>query len=281
MFGLFKAATNQEITRYIVNSGTSTVFKRNIEYIEGTNVLGILMFALLIGLAASVLSSRVAIFKSFFKEANDIIILILRWFILFAPIGIASLIVDAILEVQDLVESFKAIGLFAGVVVLTLLFYCIVELGIMLFIVKRGNPFRFFYYFLEPALLAFASTSGAVCIHKSLDVCENKVKMDLRIPRFGIPFYTALQSDGSAIFIAMSCIFLAGNGNETLKPGDYLTIVLLTCILCTCLPSVPSSSIVAIIVVLNALNLSHLNVAILYTVEWLLDRVRTTVNVYR
>lgn len=50
--------------------------------------------------------------------------------------------------------------------------------------------------------------------------------------------------------------------------------------LCLCLPSVPSSSIVTILVILNGINLSYLNIGILYTVEWLLDRLRTSVNLY-
>ena len=54
----------------------------------------------------------------------------------------------------------------------------------------------------------------------------------------------------------------------------------MTSILCLCLPSVPSASIVTILVVLNAINYSYLPIAILYTVEWLLDRVRTAVNLY-
>ncbi len=54
----------------------------------------------------------------------------------------------------------------------------------------------------------------------------------------------------------------------------------MTIILCLCLPSVPSSSIVTILVILNGINLSYLNIGILYTVEWLLDRLRTSVNLY-
>lgn len=55
---------------------------------------------------------------------------------------------------------------------------------------------------------------------------------------------------------------------------------IMTIMLCLCLPSVPSSSIITILVILNGINLSHLNVGIFYTVDWLLDRVRTAANMY-
>lgn len=58
---------------------------------------------------------------------------------------------------------------------------------------------------------------------------------------------------------------------STLSVGDFAVIIIMTSILCLCLPSVPSSSIVTILVVLSAVNQAP-NIAILYTVEWLLDR---------
>ncbi|CAF0783862.1 unnamed protein product [Brachionus calyciflorus] len=278
---IIKATTNQELTRYYPVEGSNfTKFTKKVEYIEGTNILGVLVFALLIGLSASILDKKAELFREFFKACNDVVILVLRWLILIAPIGITSLIIEAIYDVDDLGDSFKRIGLFAGLCVAALLLYAIVVLGGMVWLFTRKNPFKYYYSFLEPMLLAFASTSGAVCIHKSIDICENDLKIDSRLSRFTIPFYTTLQGDGSSIFIVMACAFLADYGGVELTAGDYVVIILMTSILCLCLPSVPSSSIVTILVVLNAVNYTDVNIAILYTVEWLLDRVRTAVNLY-
>ncbi len=177
---IIKAATNQEITRYVLNENQTT-YKRTVQYIEGTNILGILVFALLIGLATSVLDEKAKLFRDFFKAANDVVILVLKWLILLAPIGIASLIIEAIIDIEDLGESFKRIGLFAGVCVAVLIFYGTFVLGLMVFVLTRKNPFKYYYYFLESMLLAFASTSGAVCIHKNLEICEHKVKSDFSV----------------------------------------------------------------------------------------------------
>lgn len=210
---IIKAATHQEMTKYYYNANKSAIngteeFDRVVEYIDGSNILGVLSFSVLIGLSASMLHDRVGIFRDFFKALNDIIILCLRWLITIAPIGIASLIIDACFEVEDFGDSFRKIGLFTGICIAALLFYGVIVLCLLIFITIRKNPFPYYAYFLEPALLAFASGSGAVCIHKGIDVCETKIKMDTRVSRFGIPFFTALQADGSAVFIVMSCTFL-------------------------------------------------------------------------
>jgi Na+/H+-dicarboxylate symporter len=195
---IIKATTNQEITKYYAQIDNKTIsFIRKVEYIDGTNILGILTFSILIGLASSVLEEKAELFREFFKSCNEVLILALKWLILFAPVGIASLIIEAIFEVDDLGDAFKKIGLFSGICVASILFYGVVVLSLMLFLFVRENPFKYYLYFLEPALLAFASTSGAVCIHKSLEICDEKIKMDKRLSKFTIPFYTALQADGN------------------------------------------------------------------------------------
>lgn len=277
---LIKATTHQELTKYAQNPNNASLFERRVEYIDGTNLLGLLVFAVLLGLASSLLEKKAELFREFFRSANEVIILILRWLILMAPIGICCLIIDAVLGVEDLGDSFKKIGLFTGVCIATLVFYVTVVLSLLVFITTRKNPLRLYLAFLEPTLLSFASTSGAVCISKGMDVCEIDLKMDKRLSKFAIPFYTALQADGSAIFIVMACTFLTDYSGVSLGISDYIVISIMAMILCLCLPSVPSSSIITIVVILNGINLSYLNVSIFYTVDWLLDRVRTAVNFY-
>ena len=50
--------------------------------------------------------------------------------------------------------------------------------------------------------------------------------------------------------------------------------------MCFALPKVPSSSIITLLVILNGVNLNYLNIGLLYTIDWFLDRVRSTGNVY-
>jgi Na+/H+-dicarboxylate symporter len=71
----------------------------------------------------------------------------------------------------------------------------------------------------------------------------------------------------------MACAFAAIQTGVSLSAGDYVVIMIMTIILCLCLPSVPSSSIITILVVLNAVNVPGKGIVLLYTVEWLLDRL--------
>jgi Na+/H+-dicarboxylate symporter len=214
---IIKAATSQEVTRYYFSNVNGTVkFTRKIEYTDGANILGILSFAILLGLASSVLEERAALFRQLFKSCNDVILLALRWLIKIVPLGIASLIVQAVFEVQDVAASLAKIALFTGVCLACLVFYGGGVLALILFAFTRANPFKFYLSFVEPAMIAFCSTSEAVCIQKCMDICEEKIGIDPRLAKFSIPFYVALQKSGMIFFFfVILTLFIVLNLKES------------------------------------------------------------------
>ena len=76
----------------------------------------------------------------------------------YAPLGIASLITGAILEIDSLPEAGRSMGMtilcvFLGCVILQLF------TELLLFIIIRRNPFWYHYNFLEGILAATAPSS--------------------------------------------------------------------------------------------------------------------------
>ena len=128
---IIKATTHQELTRYISSDSDPNKFIAKVEYIEGTNLLGLLVFAVLLGLASSLLEEKAEAFRDLFKSMNEVVTLVLKWLILMAPVGIACLIIDAVLGVENLSDSLKNIGLFTVICTCTLIFYVTVILGIL------------------------------------------------------------------------------------------------------------------------------------------------------
>jgi len=126
---IIKATTHQELTRYMPSDEDPLKFVAKVEYIEGTNLLGLLVFAVMLGLASSLLEEKAEDFRNFFKSTNEVVTLVLRWLILMAPFGIGCLIIDAVLGVEDLGESLKNIGVFAGICSATLFVYVTLVLG--------------------------------------------------------------------------------------------------------------------------------------------------------
>ena len=234
---VFKATLYQELTQYTaINETLSVKPKRRIIEMQNTNILGILVFAILIGVAAGVIKETGEAFRQFIQSANQVVITVLRWLVSLAPLGISSLIIDAVLEIKDFQQTFKEVWIFAAIVASCCLFYSLVFQALALFLVTRRNPFIYLPKLIDPLILAFASTSGAVCMHRSMEVCEQKLNISPAVSRFSIPFFTTLKSDGSIIFITVSTIFLAKFNSYTLVFSDYVLIIVMTCTICLSSP---------------------------------------------
>lgn len=57
-----------------------------------------------------------------------------------------------------------------------------------------------------------------------ITACEHKLKMDSRIVRFVISFCVTLSANGSAVFIACSCLFIANLTGHTPSVGNVFVI---------------------------------------------------------
>uniref|UniRef100_A0A2C9M704 Amino acid transporter n=1 Tax=Biomphalaria glabrata TaxID=6526 RepID=A0A2C9M704_BIOGL len=98
------------------------------------------------------------------------------------------------------------------------------------------------------------------------------------VSAFVIPMSVTLHADGSALYITSSVLFLAQTSSLGVSVGDIVVTGILSSVLSLAIPPVPSSSIVTLIIIMTSLNIPLQGVALLFAVEWLLDRFRSGVN---
>lgn len=98
---------------------------------------------------------------------------------------------------------------------------------------------------------------------------ENTLDVDTRITRFILPIGTALNTDGTALFMAIATMFITQLNGIYLDFGQLITMVILTTLLSMSMASVPSGSLITIQIVLQALNLPT-DVSLLFAVDWFL-----------
>lgn len=190
-----------------------------------------------------------------------------------SPIGVASLIIEAIFSVENLSQSIKMISIHSLITTLLILFYATFALSAIYWTFTRKNPFSKYSYFFETSLLGFATSSGYACMSKAIECCEKKLDIDPRIAKFCIPFYTTLESASSCIFILMSCVFLAKLDGHELNVHSYIVIFLLSILLSLSMPAVPYASNFLILIILKVVGVGEPNIAVLFPLEWFMDRL--------
>ena len=90
---------------------------------------------------------------------------------------------------------------------------------------------------------------------------------------------TNFNNDGTALYMATAALFMAQALGYQLSMPDQVLIVLTTLVASVGAGGIPSGSFVTMPLIFAAVRLPADKIPILLTVDWLLDRCRTTSNV--
>lgn len=278
-----KTQTSYDTTEKIqLQNGTNVTleeYTRVIGTASGTNVLGLIIICSIIGIATGKLGEAGTPFVLFFKASSDIIIMVLRWFIWFTPVGVASLIAASVAKADNLESTFVSLAMFVLMLTLVVVFIILILVPGLYFIITRKNPFVFLYTAIRPMMSGFAPPSSAIAIPDVLVSAETKNGVDIRISRFSVPFGAALCRCGSGAFMVTVSLFLASMEGVSLQSGQIVYVTILAIVSTLAIPAVPSSSVICVIIILSSVNIHSTNIGIIMSLEWLQDRLRTTSNV--
>jgi Na+/H+-dicarboxylate symporter len=87
------------------------------------------------------------------------------------------------------------------------------------------------------------------------------------------------NNDGTALYEAMAALFIAQSLGQHLSIGRQLIVVLTSIEESVGAAGIPEAGLVTMTLVFDAVGLPKKYIMILLTVDWFLDRCRTTINV--
>ncbi|MER5670814.1 dicarboxylate/amino acid:cation symporter [Pseudonocardia alni] len=187
------------------------------------NVLQVVVAALLVGAAAYALGEKAEPFVAFSRSAFEIVLTIIRWIVVLAPIGVLGLIGNAFATYGS-----GVVGSLAGLIVTVYLGCAIVLFGVyplLLKVVAGIGPRRFFGTTWPVLQFAFVSRSSGAALPMS-----RQAAIDLGVDRnyagFAVPLATTTKMDGcAAVYPALATIFIAHVSGVQLAAWQYLVIV--------------------------------------------------------
>jgi Na+/H+-dicarboxylate symporter len=246
-----------------------------------TNVLALILFSLLIGGALSMLGERGRPAVAFFQAANDAVMKIVRGVILLTPVGVFGLVADQIVRsggAQAFWGELARLGWF----VLTVSLGLAIHFGVLcavLAVLARRNPLEYVYSLARALLTALSTDSSSATLPVTMQ-CTAEAGVSQRASDFVLPLGATINMDGTALYEAVAAIFIAQSAGIPLS-GAALVIVFLTATLAAIgAPGIPNAGLVTLLIVLAAVNLPPAGIGTILAIDWLLDRERTTVNVF-
>jgi len=94
-----------------------------------------------------------------------------------------------------------------------------------------------------------------------------------------LPIGATINMDGTALYEAVAAIFIAQLNGLNLNFGEIVTVSLTATFASIGAAGVPQAGLVTLIIVLSAVGLPAEDVTLILAVDWLLDRIRTSINV--
>jgi len=277
----FKDPKSGNIT-YYTTVKTSNEYKigAGLYHPQKANFLGLIVFAVCVGKIAGAMGDKAKPFVDFITVFNDIITQLVLYVMWYSPFGIMSLIMSQFAEMENIMETFASLGLFIVTVLLGIGVHGLIVLPLIYFVITRQNPYKYLQGLTEALLTAFGTDSSAATLPVTFKCLEENLKLDKRITRFILPVGATINMDGTALYEAVSAIFIAQAVGASLSFGDYVAISFTSILASVGAAAIPHAGLVTMLIVLETVGLPADLVPIIFTVDWFLDRVRTMINVY-
>ncbi len=245
--------------------------------VEG-NMLGIIFFALVVGVALTVLpEEKAAPMKAFLDSMGHVTVAIIEMVMKLGPVGVFCLIFSVTARFGF--HLLLSLAKFVLAVVGSLAFFQVVAYSIVLLLVSRWNPLEFFRKTRLVMLTAFSTSSSNATLPTTIRVSEDELGMPPEIAGFVLPLGATMNMNGTSLFEGATVLFLAQVFGVNLSLGAQVVVVLMAVLTAIGTAGIPGGSIPLLMMVLGMVGVPPEGIAIVLGVDRILDMCRTVLNV--
>lgn len=243
------------------------------------NMLGLIFFSIIFGYAITHIAAQYTeVHVNFWNGVFEAMIKITHYIMKVLPLGVFCLVAKVFAETG--INSLFSVGYFFFTVIFALAIFCLVVLPLLLRFVGKVNPWNQFRAMAPALITAFSTSSSAASIPITLECMEKRAGVSNRICSLVIPLGVSINLTGSALYEGMAALFVAQSFGLDLSFGTQILFLFITLISSIGIASVPSGSLVIILILLKILGLPAEGIGLFLAVDRILDMFRTTTNIF-
>jgi Na+/H+-dicarboxylate symporter len=262
---------------FIMDVFTNMIPTNPIESLVKGDMLQIIIFAILFGISITLIGEPAKPLLGVINQANDIMIKIIGIVMHVAPYGVFALI-SKVLIAQGL-DLLLPLLKYTFIILFVLLIQMLLVYGFALKILGKVSPIKFYKKYWTVMVVAFSTSSSNATIPVNLDTCQKKLGAPESISSFTIPLGATVNMDGTAIMQGVAAIFIAQLFSVDLGFTQQLLIILTATLASIGTAGVPGAGIVMLAMVLQQVGIPLEGIAIVLSVDRIIDMCRTVVNI--
>lgn len=241
------------------------------------NMLQIIIFALFLGVAITLVGEKAKPFLTFFESMAEVCYKIVAIVMEFAPFGVFGLMAPVV------AENGPAVLLPLLKVILAVYIACalhaIIVYSSVVSIFGKMSPAEFFKGASPAMLLAFTTSSSSGTLPVTMSCAENNLGVPKSISSFVLPLGATINMDGTAIYQGVCALFVAQVFGIDLTLSQQLTIVLTATLASIGTAGVPGGGLIMLTMVLQSVGLPLEGMALVGGIDRILDMARTCINI--
>ncbi len=256
---------------------------------SATRPLGVIVFALLLGLALAAGGEKTALAIRVFDQLFDALMRLVQWIIWLTPPGVFLLAAWTVgkIGLGDLVGP---LAKYMSTVLIGLAIHAFIVLPLVLVIFTRRNPLRFMWQMRRALMTAFGTDSSSATLPVTIESAETEGGCSKKAANFVLPLGATVNMDGTALYEAVAVVFLFQLYGIDLSFAELLIVVITATLAAVGAAGIPSAGLVTMVIVITAVNTSVggrniealplAAIGVIIGVDRILDMCRTTVNVW-
>jgi DAACS family dicarboxylate/amino acid:cation (Na+ or H+) symporter len=244
---------------------------------DNGNVLSVIFLAIAFGIALrAVQHHEINKVGDLVAVALHSLVVVLGWIIDVIPLAVFG-IVASIIGVKGF-GDFVALGGFVVAVLVALA----LQATYYLVRVRLGSwvrPLDLVRGTRDALVMAFSTASSTATMPVTYACLRNNVGLREESASMGALVGANFNNDGTALYEAMSALFVAQLIGIELSLAQQFMVVITSVVASVGAAGIPEAGLVTMTLVFKAVGLPNEYIAMLLTVDWFLDRARTAINV--
>jgi aerobic C4-dicarboxylate transport protein len=247
----------------------------SIDALARNDVLQVLFFAVLFGVALALVGEPAAQVTSFVEAVSKVLFKVMGLLVRVAPLGVLGAVAYTVGK--------YGVGSLKQLLSLVLIFY--VSVAIFVVVVLGGilralgiNIFKFLAYLREELMIVLATASSDAVLPQIMRKLE-RMGVKQSVVGLVIPTGYSFNLDAFSIYLTLAVVFIAQATNTPLSLGDLLLVLAVSLITSKGAHGVPGSAIVILLATLNAVpTIPVIGLVLVLSVDWFIGIARAVGN---
>jgi len=251
------------------------------ESLANGDVLSIIFFAILVGIAILVLGEKGRPVASVIESGAEVMLRITHWVMEAAPFGVFALI-SWVAGTQGM-QTFQSILTLVIAVYAGCILHMVLAYGGLIRIVLGLPLVRFFRGIFDAQAVAYSTSSSSATLPVTISCVQDNLGIRPAVASSVLPLGATVNMDGTSLYLGILALFAAQAFGLPLETADYVLIAITATLASVGAAGIPSASLFLLATVLSVLDVSPeqtaLMVGFILPFDRILDMMRTLTNV--